>query len=139
MASPVSDPGACPHQPGCPGCPLLGRPYPEQLAEKRAAVVAAFAPYGLLDASAIGETRGAAELEAYRLRAKLVASDAGLGLFEAGGHRVVDTSSCRVLRPAVARAVAALRALAPHRAGVSAVDVREVDRGVMVTLAAADP
>jgi hypothetical protein len=42
---------------------------------------------------------------------------------------VVDTPGCLVLRPAVARAVAALRALALHRAGVSAVDVREVDRG----------
>ncbi len=139
MASPVPQPGACPHQPGCPGCPLRGRPYPEQLATKRAAVVAAFAPYGVLDAGAIGEARGAAEFDAYRLRAKLVASDAALGLFEAGGHRVVDTPGCLVLRPAVARAVAALRALALHRAGVSAVDVREVDRGVMVTLAAADP
>lgn len=139
MASDEPVLSACPHQPGCPGCPLLGRPYPEQLAEKRAAVVAAFAPYGLLDPGAIEAARGAVELDGYRLRAKLVASDAGLGLFEAGGHRVVDTPNCRVLRPAVARAVAALRALALARAGVSAVDVREVDRGVMVTLAARDP
>ncbi|MBN2191603.1 MAG: RsmD family RNA methyltransferase [Polyangiaceae bacterium] len=63
----------------------------------------------------------------------------GVGLYEAGTHHVVDTPGCPVLSPAVERAVAALRVAGVHRAAVSSVDVREVDRGVMVTVATAEP
>lgn len=139
---PVSHPTqptlACPHRPACPGCPLIELPYAEQLARKRQTVLEALRPYAYLAEATVTAPHPAPSTTSYRVRAKLVADAHGLGLFAAGSHTVVDTPSCRVLRSAVDRAVQKLRSLSLHRAGVTSVDVREVDGGVLVTLAAED-
>ncbi len=141
-----AEPGlvTCPHHPACPGCPLLGLPYLDQLAHKRTLVARAFAPYAVFDerlptGDTLPEVHAAPSIMGYRVRAKLVVDSTGLGLFERGGHAVVSTPGCVVLRPAVAGAVAVLRHLLPRCGQVSSLDVREVDDGVMVTLAVADP
>jgi 23S rRNA (uracil1939-C5)-methyltransferase len=71
----------------------------------------------------------------YRVRAKLVAAGGALGLFERGGHDVVDIPECRVLTPRVHGAVAELRSVLKELPAVSSVDVRETDDGLLVTLA----
>lgn len=113
-------------------------PYPAQLERKVAAVREALDAYGLSRPELVAAPRGAPDVEAYRLRAKLVVGPRGIGLFASGTHEIVDTPACVVLRPVVARAVAALRGLDLARAGVTTVDLREVDDGVLLTLAAAD-
>lgn len=128
--------GALTSDPQCGGCTKLDVPYGAQRAAKRARVLDAFARYSELARVTIGETVGAAPIEGYRTRAKLVVGRKGaIGLFaRAGDHVTVDLPHCRVLAPVVARAVAALRSLIAQGAlraeadggALTAVDVREV-------------
>jgi 23S rRNA (uracil1939-C5)-methyltransferase len=137
---PVNPGVQCPHHPTCPGCPLIELPSDEQLAKKRAALAQALSGYPASAGVDVEPARAAPSSLEYRLRAKLVVGERALGLFTERGHRVVDSPSCRVLRPRLARAADALRALLPGPELVSSVDIREVDAGVMLTLAtAADP
>jgi 23S rRNA (uracil1939-C5)-methyltransferase len=71
----------------------------------------------------------------YRVRAKLVAQSGALGLFERGGHDVVDIPECQVMTPRVRGTVAELRSGLPELPMVSSIDVRETDAGMVVTLA----
>ncbi|MCA9491081.1 MAG: class I SAM-dependent RNA methyltransferase [Myxococcales bacterium] len=94
----------CRHHPSaggsCPGCPLLDRPYAEQLATKRARLVAALSRYPHLELPEPAEIVPAVRTEAYRHRLKLpvhVGRDhVSVGLYGAG-HRVLDTPDCPVL------------------------------------------
>jgi 23S rRNA (uracil1939-C5)-methyltransferase len=133
----------CDHGERCGGCALLGRTRAEQAEHKRALVSAAFSGYRALAALSIGEVAQATALIGYRTRAKLVVSRAGaIGLFAQGSHDVVDIPRCRVLAPAVADAVATVRALLAAepsaRNALDGIDVREVldehGAGALVTL-----
>ena len=114
-------------------------PYSDQLSRKRDAVVRAFESYWCLADCKVMQTEPAPSLTGYRLRAKLVVSGDGIGLFADGSHSVVDLESCLVLSSAVKSALRALRGFPLHQHGVNAVDIREVDGGILVTLAAENP
>jgi 23S rRNA (uracil1939-C5)-methyltransferase len=125
----------CPHSDRCPGCALLDLPYSAQLETKGRRLAEALAGYAALTESVVGPAMGADPATEYRVRAKLVAAGGALGLFERGGHEIVDIPGCRVLTPRVYAAVAELRALLTELPAVSSVDVRETDAGMIVTLA----
>lgn len=155
----ASDLVACPHADRCPGCTGIGRPLAEQLAAKLDRVQRAFAPFSAMTPIGIDGVRAADTLTDYRTRAKLVvARGARVGLFERGGHDVLDLPGCRVLAPAVAETVAAVRRLLlspPPEAGpwlradsdaagrLRAIDVREVlgptGAGALLTLVVRAP
>jgi 23S rRNA (uracil1939-C5)-methyltransferase len=115
-------------------------PYAQQLEEKRARLRRALEVYPELSDVAVPQTRAAAPITGYRTRAKLVVGPGGaIGLYaRGGGHVVVDVPDCRVLAPAVSRAVASVRALLrdgtlyaeddglPREGALVSVDVREV-------------
>jgi 23S rRNA (uracil1939-C5)-methyltransferase len=124
----------CPHADHCPGCPLIRLDYPEQLARKSRAVARAFAAYPALANAPFEPVVGAESTEGYRVRAKLVANGGRLGLYARGSHDVVDIPACPVLRPRLREAAAALRRLLAGERGISTVDLRESDDGVLVTL-----
>ncbi|HEY4160036.1 MAG TPA: pseudouridine synthase [Polyangiaceae bacterium] len=129
----------CPHAARCSGCALWEKSYGEQLELKRAAVVRAAAAYTELGAPAIEPTQAATPTVGYRVRSKLAVSGQGeLGLFARGSHEVVDVPDCRVLAPALSRVTAVLRELIRGTALLHAVDLRVVDRGVLVTLVVPD-
>ena len=126
----------CPHGSRCGGCAFLGVPYPEQLAQKRALVERGFARYPAQTTLRIDATAGATPTTFYRARAKLVFDSTGaLGLFERDSHRVVDIPECRVLAAPLGRVAAAARVVL-SKAGLDGLDLRLVDRGVLVTLIA---
>ena len=126
----------CPHGDRCGGCALLGVPYSEQLARKQLTVQRGFARYPAQSALRIEPVAGAEPTTFYRTRAKWVfGEDGALGLFERDSHTVVDIPECRVLAPELLRVAAAARRVLT-RAGLDGLDLRLVDRGVMVTLIA---
>ncbi|HTQ07773.1 MAG TPA: RsmD family RNA methyltransferase [Polyangiaceae bacterium] len=127
----------CTHAARCPGCPLIDRTYPEQLAFKRATLVRALGAYHELAGTEVLDTAGAEPVTDFRLRTKVVVEGRALGLFARGTHDVVDVPECRVLRPRLHAVAAALRAALPLRAPVSSFDLREADDGVLVTAAVA--
>jgi 23S rRNA (uracil1939-C5)-methyltransferase len=129
----------CPHADRCPGCPLIGLPYPEQLSKKALALSRALAPYGALSEADVSAVEGAESTTDYRLRAKLVAKHGKLGLFSRGSHDVVDIPECPVLRPRLREAAEGVRRLLRDAPSVSSVDLREADDGVLVTLGGASP
>jgi len=144
----------CAHATRCPGCALIDRPLAGQLAAKAERVASAFAPFPTLAALRPEPVRAAAPVTDYRTRAKLaIAPGPRIGLFVRGTHEVLDLPGCRVLAPAIAASVAALRGLlaAPPPGTESvlraegegsgrlrAVDLREVQGehgvGVLLTL-----
>jgi 23S rRNA (uracil1939-C5)-methyltransferase len=146
----------CPHADRCSGCPLIDRPYADQLEYKRERLARAIAPYPSLRETAIEPPKAANPRTGYRTRAKLiVAPGAHIGLYaKGGGHVVVDIPECRVLSPALLETTARLRDLLaspPPAAGgaliasgfgntgaLSAVDLREIEGDpaacVLVTL-----
>jgi 23S rRNA (uracil1939-C5)-methyltransferase len=97
---------------------------------------AAVADYGALAASSVAETQPAAPIVGYRLRAKLVVHGRALGLYAEGSHEVVDIPECAVLTPRVAKVVGRVRAALPLAIPLLALDVRDADDGVLVTLIA---
>ncbi|MBI5443933.1 MAG: 23S rRNA (uracil(1939)-C(5))-methyltransferase RlmD [Deltaproteobacteria bacterium] len=112
--SPVA---GCPHG-GCPGCPLLGVPYSEQLSAKQALVERCFSE--ALDGSGIAlppilAIRPSPKELGYRATAKLALARRGpsvlLGLYREGSHRVLDVPRCPIHHPLVASGMRALRSL----------------------------
>jgi 23S rRNA (uracil1939-C5)-methyltransferase len=124
----------CLHADRCAGCPLIHEPYSAQLAKKQAALAHSLSGYRELSALAPTTIVAAEPVLGYRLRAKLVAEGSALGLYARGSHAVVDIPHCRVLSPVVARSVAAVRAKLPFAFPLLALDVREADRGTLLTL-----
>jgi 23S rRNA (uracil1939-C5)-methyltransferase len=133
---------ACAHADRCPGCPAIGLDAAAQRALKTERLRAALARFADVRAEVepmaeVGERAG------YRTRTKWVADREGrIGLYARGTHDVVDLLECPVLRPAVERAVAALRraragspALAPGALrGLDARETIEGGEGVLVAL-----
>ncbi|MFZ5890385.1 MAG: pseudouridine synthase [Myxococcota bacterium] len=127
----------CRHSPLCGGCPLSDVSYPEQLAQKSRKLEAALRAYPAFRELALPPTEAAEPHAGYRLRAKLVADGRALGLFARGSHDVLDIPDCRVMSAPVAAAVAEVRAALPFDFPLLGLDVREVDRGALVTLVVA--
>jgi 23S rRNA (uracil1939-C5)-methyltransferase len=127
---------SCPHAAACPGCPLIERDLAEQLAFKRDVVVRALATYPALTNASVAEPIPAEPVVGYRVRAKLAAEAGKLGLYARGSHELVDVPECLVLRPRLREVARQLRGTLP--AAISAVDLREADDGVLVTLIARD-
>ncbi|MEQ1506812.1 MAG: hypothetical protein ABMB14_31585, partial [Myxococcota bacterium] len=104
-------PATCRHHPRCPGCPLFGRPYPEQLRRKEQRLAAALARYPHLGLPAPAPIAPAVRTIGYRHRLKLPV-DVGerhvsIGLY-GPDHRVLDTPDCPVLAPALREAIPTL-------------------------------
>lgn len=123
----------CPHADACGGCAAIALPYAAQLARKHDRAARALARYRALEPFPLGPVAPADPIVGYRTRAKLAVSEGRVGLYRRGTHDVVDIPSCRVLRPAVADAVASVREalLTPPDgtkgvlAALLAIDVRE--------------
>jgi len=102
----------CSHATLCPGCALIDRSLAAQLAAKADRLTRALAPFAALAALRPEPVRAADPVVGYRTRAKLaVAPGPRIGLFARGTHEVLDLPGCRVLEPAIAASVAALRRL----------------------------
>ena len=90
----------CPHYPNCFGCPLIDRPYPDQLTIKRNRLAEALAPYPALVGLEIPAVVPSAPRLGYRARVKLVVRnikrEIATGLYYPKSHRVIDISSCPV-------------------------------------------
>ncbi len=90
----------CPHYPNCFGCPLIDRPYPEQLSRKRDRLVEALAAYPGLAGLDIPPVVPSPHRLGYRARVKLVVrkvkNEIATGLYYPQSHRVIDISSCPV-------------------------------------------
>jgi 23S rRNA (uracil1939-C5)-methyltransferase len=117
----------CPHAGQCPGCAHIGRPYGEQLEEKKNRVQAALTAFSDLSGAEVTPAVPADPVTDYRQRAKLVVAGGQVGLFAAGSHRVVDIPECRVLEPSIASVVAHVRRALPLPAPISALDLRATD------------
>lgn len=115
----------CRHHPTCPGCPLAGVAYPDQLARKRARLAEAFAAFPHLPP--VPEVRGSTWTEGYRHRLKLPLDTRGgklvMGLLGPNG-RVLDTPDCPVLAQRLRDAIPPLLDALNGRAGLHSVDLR---------------
>lgn len=129
-AAPPESP--CRHRPACPGCDWLERPYPDQLAAKKARVASAFAVWPALADLLVADTLGADQREHYRTRVKWVVDGARIGLYGAA-HAVVDTPDCLVAPESALRLAATLRQRPPETAArLVAVDMRCAASGAVV-------
>lgn len=136
MSSSDLRPFACPHGDRCGGCAFLGMPYAAELERKAAIVNAAFARFPEHSGLALEPVGAASPTAHYRVRAKLVRDATGaIGLYARDSHEVVDIPSCQVLAPELLEVAAAARSTL-KAAPIEALDLRLVDRGVMVTLIA---
>ncbi|HYD49092.1 MAG TPA: hypothetical protein VEB21_12125, partial [Terriglobales bacterium] len=90
----------CAHYPDCVGCPLIGRPYGEQLEAKRAVVIEALARYPALAELEVPEVVGSPRAFGYRNQVKLVVRKARrgrlIGVYRPGSHQIVDIRHCPV-------------------------------------------
>jgi len=128
----------CPHFPRCPGCPWVGRPYPDQLESKRVRTLTAIASaLPDFDASRVAAVEAAPSATDYRVQTKLMVAAAArgpvLGLYAPGSHRVLDVSGCPLHDRLLQRAIPAVRDVLAaeripihdrHRAGVRYVLLR---------------
>ena len=120
-------PAPCPHYPHCAGCPLIGRPYGEQLALKQQRVIEALAAFPRLADVGVPPVVGSPQVFGYRNQAKLVVRRARrgvlLGIYRPGSHQVVDISECPVHHPLI-RPVLEAVAGAIERFDISVYDER---------------
>lgn len=121
----------CRHHPSrggrCPGCALLDRPYPEQLARKRQRLVAALGRYPHLGLPPVEDLVPAAWTGAYRHRLKLPVAvgrtRVAVGLY-GPGHEVLDTPDCPVLTEPLRAMLAGVVGWLAGKDGVHSVDLR---------------
>ena len=107
---------SCIHTGACPGCSAIALTHEEQTAQKTERVTQAVRSFRALDACEVSPLEVRAPSDAYRTRAKWVADDRGfIGLYRKGSHEVVDLIDCVIVRPAIKRALAALRRLRAPR------------------------
>ncbi|MEQ1566739.1 MAG: hypothetical protein ABMA64_13945 [Myxococcota bacterium] len=127
MTTPPAAPLACRHHPACPGCPLIDRPYDQQLASKRERLVRALARYPHLELPEVEPIVGAVRTAGYRHRLKLPVHVAGeqvrIGLY-GPDHRVLHTPDCPVLAPELRDTLRVLVEWLRGRAGVHSIDLR---------------
>ena len=109
---------ACPHFPACVGCPLVGRPYGEQLRQKQAAFAEALAAEPALGGARVQKIFGSPLVFGYRNQAKLVfrnrfvpatGSEVVLGVYRPGTHSVLPAHACAVHDPRLRPLLGALR------------------------------
>ncbi|MEZ4320413.1 MAG: methyltransferase domain-containing protein [Myxococcota bacterium] len=116
----------CRHHPVCPGCPLAGVPYAEQLERKRDRLRAALAHFPHLPEPE--PIVGSQWTTDYRHRLKLPVhigkKHVSIGLYSRDGKRVVDTPDCPVLAEGLRDALPGLLAWLAGRRGVHSVDLR---------------
>lgn len=126
MTQPRAEP-PCPHAPNCIGCPLIGKPYGEQLACKRELLAAALREHTELGHLDVPEVVGSPRTFGYRNQAKLVVRSARrgllLGIYRPGTHQVVDIRECPVHHPKIGEALEAVAATV-ERLGIPAYDER---------------
>lgn len=104
-------PLSCAHAGTCPGCAAIDLVAATQLEEKRARVAGALARFPETASLEVPPVTAVGPREGYRTRTKWVVDRGGrIGLFARGTHDVVDLVHCRVLRPALSRVAAAVRA-----------------------------
>ncbi len=117
----------CRHHPACPGCPLLARPYADQLAAKRRRLQAALDLYPQLEAGTVPPVLPALRTQGYRHRLKLpvarTRTGVHIGLYGAG-HTVLHTPDCGVLHPALQAALPPIAHWLRDKKGVHSLDLR---------------
>jgi 23S rRNA (uracil1939-C5)-methyltransferase len=131
--------GPCAISDECGGCALIDDPYENQLRLKRERVLTAMRAHSELAGIEVAHCLAAPERLDYRNRAKLAvfAGDGvpRIGLYQRGTNRIVDLAECVVTKPALRRAVGAVRHwLENHRLArpdgpVMVVDLRAGLRG----------
>lgn len=103
----------CPVADRCGGCALIGRPYEAQLETKREELRRALSAASDELAGTVEPCVPAPRRRGYRGRAKLAAfarrRGVVLGLYERGGHHVVDLAPCKVQDPGLVAAMESLR------------------------------
>src|SRR5262245_53940496 len=117
----------CRHHPRCPGCPLMGVAYADQLGSKSDRLRRALARYPHLELPEPAPIAPATHTVGYRHRLKLPV-DVGrkhvrIGLYDAK-HHVLDTPDCPVLAPALRGAIPGLVAWMAGKTGIHSVDLR---------------
>ena len=122
----------CRHHPTCPGCPLMGQPYDDQLRAKHARLAAALEDYAHLGLPELPPVRPAAHTEAYRHRLKLPINvgrkHVRIGLYDPEKPgRVLDTPDCPVLADGLRAALPPLLAWLRGHPEVHSVDLRVSD------------
>lgn len=121
----------CRHHPRCPGCPLLDRPYAEQLKAKRARLDTALGHFPHLRLPTTPAVRAALHTDGYRHRLKLPVHHApkhvSIGLVEPGSGKVLHTPDCPVLAEGLRAAMPPLLAWLKGRRSVHSVDLRVSD------------
>ena len=122
----VAEPSRCRHHPRCPGCPLMGRDYAEQLQTKHARVRRAFGRFGHLPAPPA--PLPAPRQMAYRHRLKLplhVMNDhVSIGLYDRAGRTVLDTPDCPVLDSGLRESLQPILGWLRGKRGVHSLDLR---------------
>lgn len=108
---------ACPHRPGCDGCPAYELSVAESLLSKQDEVTEAVGRFFDLEQVEVAACVPSPSPLGYRTRVKLAAAvDASgalrLGLFRAGTHDVMDIPQCPVAHPGLLPILDALRRLA---------------------------
>jgi tRNA/tmRNA/rRNA uracil-C5-methylase (TrmA/RlmC/RlmD family) len=118
----------CRHHPRCPGCPLLPRPYADQLVAKRQRLADALGLFGHLQLPAVPDVRPALHTEAYRHRLKLPLhhgpKHVSIGLVDPRSGKVLHTPDCPVLAEGLRCAMPPLLAWLKGRRSVHSVDLR---------------
>ncbi|MCK6516939.1 methyltransferase [Myxococcota bacterium] len=122
----AAEPSRCRHHPRCPGCPLMGRDYAEQLQTKHARVRRAFARFGHLPVPQA--PLPAPRQMAYRHRLKLplhITNDhVSIGLYDRAGRTVLDTPDCPVLDAGLRESLQPVLAWLRGKRGVHSLDLR---------------
>ncbi|MFO0712515.1 MAG: pseudouridine synthase [Sandaracinus sp.] len=112
----------------CPGCPAIALPAAEQAARKAERLRAALARFAELGSLAVPPVTTEAARSHYRTRTKWVVDREGrIGLYARGTHDVVDLASCPIVRPSLARVVAALRSRLGAHAALDPATLRGLD------------
>jgi 23S rRNA (uracil1939-C5)-methyltransferase len=101
----------CEHWPNCQGCPLVNRPYPEQLKIKFEKVLSAFVDAGFSEKQVshlMRPTRSSPLTLGYRNKAKWILepdSEVGvrMGMYKPGTHDVMHMPNCAVHAPEINR------------------------------------
>lgn len=106
----------CPVYDQCGGCSLQHLAYPGQLEMKRELVRESFARYAKMNEAPVEPTVGMTDPWGYRNKAQLpivhYEGEVVVGLFQAGSHKIVDVSGCKVQHPLTNKIVGEVRDIA---------------------------
>ncbi len=110
--SPARVQPGCPHFGACGGCQWLSLDRPEQARWKQTLLREALVRIGGVDPefTRIHPLIASPQALRYRQRARLHLAKGALGFSEEGSHQLVDVQECRLLEPALEKALLALKA-----------------------------